>query len=222
MNLTLIEALAEIKEENQDEVRNEFIKEYFPFIIKKVSDFTGHYVDVNNSDEFSIALDAFNEAIDRYDFDKGKFLSYAKLVIESRLKDFYKRKNNKNKEYLRDSIDESISDQQDIEREFILKNEIVRLSDELEKYNISFEKLIDTLPKHQITKANAIEVTKLIISDKTILELLMEKGNLPRKEITSKMNVTNKQLKRSRNYIIATAIVLSGDYETIREYLDIK
>jgi RNA polymerase sigma factor len=218
----LIEALAEIKEENQDEVRNEFIKEYFPFIIKKVSDFTGHYVDVNNSDEFSIALDAFNEAIDRYDFDKGKFLSYAKLVIESRLKDFYKRKNNKNKEYLRDSIDESISDQQDIEREFILKNEIVRLSDELEKYNISFEKLIDTLPKHQITKANAIEVTKLIISDKTILELLMEKGNLPRKEITSKMNVTNKQLKRSRNYIIATAIVLSGDYETIREYLDIK
>lgn len=220
MNLTLIEALAEIKEENQDEIRNEFIKEYFPFIIKKVSDFTGHYVDVNNSDEFSIALDAFNEAIDRYDFDKGKFLSYAKLVIESRLKDFYKRK--KNNEYLRDSIDENVSDQQDIEREFILKNEILKLSDELEKYNISFEKLIDTLPKHQITKSNAIEVTKLIISDKTILELLMGKGNLPRKEITSKMNVTNKQLKRSRNYIIATAIVLSGDYETIREYLDIK
>ena len=103
-----------------------------------------------------------------------------------------------------------------------MKNEILRLSDELENYNISFEKLIDTLPKHQITKLNAIEVTKLIISDKTILELLMEKGNLPRKEITSKMNVTNKQLKRSRNYIIATTIVLSGEYETIREYLDIK
>ncbi len=220
MNLTLIEALAEIKEENQDEVRNEFIKEYFPFIIKKVSDFTGHYVDVNNSDEFSIALDAFNEAINRYDFGKGKFLSYAKLVIESRLKDFYKRK--KNKEFLRDSIDDSISDQKDIEREFILKNEILRLSDELEKYDISFEKLMDTLPKHQITKSNAKEVTRLIVSDETILKLLKEKGNLPRKEIISKMNVTNKQLKRSRNFIIAMAIVLSGDYETINEYLDIK
>ncbi|MEA3423859.1 MAG: RNA polymerase subunit sigma [Bacillota bacterium] len=219
MNLTLTEALVEIKEENQDELRNEFIKEYFPFIIKKVSDFTGRYVDVNNSDEFSIALDAFNEAIDRYDFNKGKFLSYAKLVIESRLKDFYKKK--KNKEYLRDSINESASDQKDIEREFILKNEILRLSGELEKYNISFDKLIDTLPKHQITKSNAIEVTKLIISDETILDLLIEKGNLPRKEIINKMNVTNKQLKRSRNFIIATTIVLSGDYETIREYLHI-
>jgi len=51
-------------------LREEFINSYTPYIIRTVSNLTGKYVDVENSDEFSVGLAAFNEAIDS--FDEGK------------------------------------------------------------------------------------------------------------------------------------------------------
>ncbi len=46
----------------------------------------GRYVCTDNDEEFSIALIAFNEAIEKYNEDRGNFWAFAKLVIESRLK----------------------------------------------------------------------------------------------------------------------------------------
>ena len=66
--------------------RNDFIEESIPFIVKTTSSFLGRYVCTDNDEEFSIALIAFNEAIERYDEERGNFWSFAKLVIESRLK----------------------------------------------------------------------------------------------------------------------------------------
>ncbi len=43
-------------------------------------------------EELSIALMAFNEAIDGYDTSKGSFLSFAKLVINRRLIDYLRKK----------------------------------------------------------------------------------------------------------------------------------
>ena len=64
--------------------KNKIIQDHIPFIIKTVSDLTGRYVTLDD-DEMSIALLAFNEAIDKYDNTKGAFLAFARLVIRSRL-----------------------------------------------------------------------------------------------------------------------------------------
>lgn len=64
-----------------------------PLIIKTVSSITGRYVSVKNDDEFSIALMAFKEAVDKYDENKGIFSSFAKLVISSRVKNHLVREN---------------------------------------------------------------------------------------------------------------------------------
>ena len=64
------------------------VKQHMAFLIRTVSNFTGRYVSIENDEEFSIALLAFTEAVKRYDKEKGTFLTFAKLVIESRLKTY--------------------------------------------------------------------------------------------------------------------------------------
>ena len=67
---------------------DQLINQYMAFLIRTVSNFTGKYVSIENDDEFSIALIAFTEAVKKYDEDRGNFLGFAKLVIESRLKTY--------------------------------------------------------------------------------------------------------------------------------------
>ena len=58
------------------------------FIIRTVSTLTGRYVSVEHDDAYIIALEGFAEAAAKYDSEKGSFLSFAKLVMESRLKNY--------------------------------------------------------------------------------------------------------------------------------------
>ena len=70
---------------------NQLIRDHYGFIIKATSDSLNRYVNVHNDDAFSIALQAFEEAWQKYDQDKGPFLAYAKLVIRGRLIDHVRR-----------------------------------------------------------------------------------------------------------------------------------
>ena len=74
------------------EERNKLIEDYIPFIIKTVSKQLNRYIETENSDEFSIGLIAFNEAIEKYNSDKGIFLKFAELVISNRIKDNLRKK----------------------------------------------------------------------------------------------------------------------------------
>lgn len=75
--------------------REKIIEEYIPFIMKTVSTVTNKYIESENSEEYSVGLEAFNEAINKYDSKSGNFISFAKIVISSRTKD-YLRKTKKN------------------------------------------------------------------------------------------------------------------------------
>lgn len=62
------------KIKNGDEyLRNTFIDKYMPFIISTACKVTQTYINVNHSEELSIALLAFNEAIERYEEKKVHF-----------------------------------------------------------------------------------------------------------------------------------------------------
>ncbi len=87
---------------------DDLIKSHMAFIIRTTSNFTGRYITIENDDEFSIALLAFQEAVEKYDEKKGSFLSYAKLVIESRLLNFAERKSNQNKPLSLDILQEQV------------------------------------------------------------------------------------------------------------------
>lgn len=88
---------------------------------------------------------------------KGSFLSYAKLVITSRIKTFWK--NEQRKEYY--SIDElEISTLNSISsyEETNLREEISLFEEELKKFGIDFDDLIDNSPKHIDTRERAVDI----------------------------------------------------------------
>ena len=91
-----------ISTENLDQL----VKKHMAFLIRTTSHFTGKYVSIENDEEFSIALMAFTEAVTKYDEDRGNFLGFAKLVIESRLKTYLWKKRNESSEVSLEAMQE--------------------------------------------------------------------------------------------------------------------
>ncbi len=73
-----------IKAQKNNGILDEFISEYEHFILSCAAKTSGHYVDTSD-DEWSVALIAFYAAVQTYEFDRGSFLAYAKMLIRSRL-----------------------------------------------------------------------------------------------------------------------------------------
>ncbi|MEG2959684.1 MAG: hypothetical protein RR828_08110, partial [Oscillospiraceae bacterium] len=61
-------------------LQEELLREYKPFILKCASDCCKRYV-TDSDDEWSIALGAFHEALQKYSPKDGAFLAFGKLVI---------------------------------------------------------------------------------------------------------------------------------------------
>lgn len=73
-------------------IREELIQNHKPFIAKVSSELCKRYLTWGHDEELSIALVAFNEAIDGYKPDQGaSFYSFSKTVITRRLIDFFRK-----------------------------------------------------------------------------------------------------------------------------------
>lgn len=211
---------------------NRLITEYHPFVAKTVRDHIGSYVSPEDSDEFALALSAFHEAIGAYDPQKGKFLSFAAKVIRLRLIDYYRSQHRKKPEY---SLEGSLElDKQDLtapasfqqftaqEENRQRRYEILSLTEELSRYNITFSQLAKNSPKQDSLHALYQETARAIIHSEELLVRFKETGKLPLKEIEKLCNIDRKRLDRGRIYIIACIIILEGDYQFIQDYLEWK
>ena len=74
------------------EARQQLLSMYTPMVIRIASGLTGRFMEIGRDEEISIGLLALNEAIDKYDSDRGaSFTSFANLVISNRLRDYLRR-----------------------------------------------------------------------------------------------------------------------------------
>ncbi|HHU69095.1 MAG TPA: RNA polymerase sigma-I factor, partial [Thermoanaerobacterales bacterium] len=81
-----------LQSKNNPYVRNSFIHENREFILQFSSFVCKRQLDWTNDDELSVAIIAFNEAIDSYNISLGKdFINYAKIVIKNRLIDYFRK-----------------------------------------------------------------------------------------------------------------------------------
>lgn len=211
---------------------NNIIDEYKPFIASTVNDKLGRYVEYGRDDELSIGMLAFKEAIESYDRNKGKFLNFAKHVINLRLIDYY-RKNSKYKKIIllnshdeteNESIrnlekNEAITKHINDEINEIRKYEIIDFKNELLKWNIEFSDLVKVSPKHKNLRKTYKEIAKVVAENKEILESLLATKRLPINKLTEIYGVHRKKIERGRIYIIALVIARIGDYEYIKEYI---
>jgi len=202
---------------------NYLIEKHMPFIIKSISDTTGRYVSCENDEEISIWLLAFNEAIERYDNDKGHFLSFAKLVISSRIKNYLKSENKHQHSSFEDLVDKGL----DIKDEYIeqkeenelLVDEITRFKEEIRSFGFSLEDLVEEAPKQQATRINAIKLSEQISKNEEFIGFMYEKKRLPIKRIVLKYSVTEKVIKRSKKFIISVVIIIDKNLKMLKNWI---
>ena len=187
---------------------DELVNSHIGFIIRKVSNITGRYVSVQNDDEFSIALSAFAEAVERYDEEKGKFLSFAGIVIDSRLKTYLEQNNKYKNDLSLDELSEEGKDfsEQNYDKEDLIE-EINEFKEEIFKFGLTLDDLVEKSPKHSDTRKRAIKIAETSSDDEKIVNLTYQKKKLPIREVSKKCNVTEKIVKGSKHFILSTMLV---------------
>ena len=203
--------------EKDKEKINLLIENYQPFILNTISNLKNEYIQVENDEEFSIGLMAFTEAMQRYDYNKGSFLAYAKLVISSRIKTYWKNEQKNN----HCSIDEQKNNipQSSSYEEINLQEEILLFEKELKKFRIDFDDLIDTAPKHRDTRKRAVDIAVKTSSKEDLVRHLYEKKRLPITKISRRFLVSAKIIKKSKLFITATIIVIVNNYSGILAWI---
>jgi len=214
--------LIDLKVDNNTST-NELIENHMPFIIKSISDVTGRYVSCENDEELSVGLLGFHEAIERYDNEKGYFLSFAKLVIASRIKNYLKGENKHQHSSLEDLLDKGLEIKDEYlepkEDNSILVEEITRLKTEINAFGFSLEDLVDEAPKQQATRKNAISLSEEISKEEEFTSFMYVKKRLPIKRIVLKFSVTEKVVKRSKKFIISVVIIIDKNLSVLKNWI---
>ncbi|MFZ5986982.1 MAG: RNA polymerase sigma-I factor [Bacillota bacterium] len=224
-----LETIMQIKQGNE-QLKNRFIEDYKPFIIKCVSKFTGKFVELENSEEFSIGLLAFNEAIDCFDESKNRsFISFAAQVINRRLIN-YKVSNKKNNVVYPFTYLEN-DDKQDIETldidfnaadllgRFEVKEEIDSFKQRLAEFGITIYDLVKCSPKHKDAISSCIKIARVIADNSVLYNKLYEKKTMPMSELSKLVNVSQRTIERNRKFIIAACLIIKSDLDIVKGYL---
>lgn len=215
-------------------VLHDLLSSYTPFMKKTASFVCKRYI-TEQDDEFSIAMFAFNEAIEHFEIDRNaSFLTFAHLLIRRKLID-YIRKESRIKEV---SLGQMTSHQEDQQDAFTIlessqsfeqftakqqaeerKNEITIYETLLKPYGLSFEELVKVSPSHEDSRQTAIQIAQIIAETDEFYEILQTKKRLPMKELEELVEVSRKTIERQRKYIIAIVILLKSDLHYIKDYL---
>jgi len=222
--------------------RNSFIDDNSGFIMSCAYKAVGHFI-TKSDDEWSIALIAFNEAIDSFEEGKGSFSSLAGLVIRRRLTDHLRSQYRHSVEIPvdRSKIDGDPEEEDEVsgislevkKREaqiseeksldpggaVSIKDEIDALCGALKKYGFTFFDLTECSPRAEKTRMACAQAVRYLIGDGEILAEMRRTGLLPIAVITKNTGIPRKILERHRKYIIAAGEILGGDYPQLSEYL---
>lgn len=225
-----LDRLKKAKDGDETE-RNGLITEYRPFILRVTSETAGKYITAGEDDEFSIALQAFNEAISSFDLSKGSdFLKFSEQLIKWRLTDYFRKQSKQKmhevsfeKECLGETLDESTDPRLAVEEkgydQVDLKHQIIKLQKILVGFGISFSGLASSAPKHEDSRKLMVRTAKLMSQDPSLMALLHEKKELPVARLVEKTGLNRKTFYRNRDYLIALSIILCSEMEDIKYHI---
>lgn len=215
--------------------RNDFIQKYQPFIAKVASKVCKQYID-QSRDEYSVAIEAFNEAIDHFQAKQGStFLSFSEMVIRRRVIDYIRKESRQTRDIF---LEHEIKDEENQQSESLAqinasiakyqlqqeserrRLDIIEYQQQLEKFDITFSELITLCPKHVDARENAKQIAKFLAERPDFIEHLLEKKQLPMKELLKFVNCSRKTVERNRKYIIAMALIYIGDFQSLRSYIE--
>lgn len=173
----------------------------------------------HDDDELSIALIAFNEAIDRYEPERsGDFQRFARLVITSRLRDYLRREarhrhlslvlvTDEGDELVPLEHAESVRRHEEGLTARDLAEEIATLDRLLAEYGFDLTVLADRAPQHRETRDQCLRVALAVIRDPHLLEMLRRRRMLPIGELERITGLSRKVLETWRRYIVALVLI---------------
>lgn len=225
------ELLAVQAQDGDEEAMQNLLQSYAPFMKKTAAQVCKRFID-DHDDEYSIALTAFHEAVQKYEQNKNaSFLTFAHMVIRRRIIDFI-RKEGKRNEYSHDfrnnNEEESgnwVSDGESLNRFHIQqqiekrREEIMQFEKLLLEYGLSFRILAECSPVHEDARRTAIQISQMVAETDDYKNYLIEKKKLPIKEMEQLVKVSRKTIERNRKYIVALALLLMSDFHYLKDYL---
>jgi len=229
-----VERLLEPARAGDAAAREELIRAYTPLVLRVGSQVSGRYLTVGRDEEVSVGLIALNEAIDRFDPDKGSaFIPFAEMVIRRRLVDFYRRNAGRAEVPLSEltTEDDAGNPLQGLEMQEAIaahqrqveaeerRQEIARYARRLAEFGIRFSDLVEVSPKHVDARDRAIAIARLVAEDPVLAGHLLSRRELPLKLLERRVDVSRKTLERQRKYIIAVALLLLEDFVYLRGYV---
>jgi len=214
--------------QTDQEIREQFLRESQPFIRRVASQVCHRNLDWGRDEELSEALIAFNDAIAHYVPGRGvPFLAYARVLIKRRLVDYFRRQPTGEvaweitpatqalDSYL--SLGEFIEQEQNRER----ATEIKEYVQELSRFQLTLNDLVEASPKHRDTRATLLQAARELGRDEALWAQVEQKGKIPMQALALKTKIHPKVLERGRKYILAVGLLVAhqNDYIYLREYV---
>jgi len=210
-------------------LRNQVITDCLPYI-KGVLNRMLQMPMIEHSDEYSIALSAFDEAIDRYQCEtRVPFLRFAGLVINRRVIDWLRqqrhhRQSHPFSEFTDDqgesTVDRLISCPPDeIWQNMEVEEELVLLQRRLQGFGLSMALLARKLPKHRDSRLMCLKAARITMADPSLRSRFEQESRLPAAELARRSGIPLKTIERNRPCIIFLALLLDSGLEVIKAYL---
>ncbi|MCL2136500.1 MAG: hypothetical protein FWH40_03115 [Coriobacteriia bacterium] len=210
-----------------------FIKDFHPYLHGLASRYTPQNDEHQRDEVFAVAMVAFYEAIQNYDIARGHFFPYADRVVRSRIIDqirrFYRQRGRTVS--LETDDEEQIAAQSDVIKEMsvirfnqetrqeALRDEIAQFQTELSAWRITFDHLAQQSPKRKKQQDELREAILKISKNTDIVQTIQIKHYFPIQAIAKITGLPPKKLERARIFILASLIILLGDYEVLSEYV---
>lgn len=206
-----------LKAKQEPLVREKLIADARPFILRTAGGFCRKHLEWGRDEELSIALEAFNEAIDNYVEHRGSFEGFARVVIRRRLVDYFRRV--KEGREAPPVLLEDVPVEEDFERQE-REQEILLYRERLQGLGLDFDIVAGKSPKHRKTREELHKAARALASRRDLMGSIAGKGILPRKELSLLTGISTRVLERGRAYILALALLLGEeDFPHLKEYV---
>lgn len=213
--------------------REALILRYRPFIRQVAASVCQRALDWQNDDELSIALIAFNEAIDTYDSEKGRFESHARTLIRYRLVDFFRKESRHKSQLSLDAVAVSAEADQPgrLETDVALAahnqdaavreraEEIKQYAALLAEFGLTLSDVKTAAPKHSDTRARIRGAAALFASAPSLTRQFRRAHQVPIGDLISLTGLSRKVLEENRRYLVAlTLLLLHPELEHLRSF----
>lgn len=198
--------------------REQLIEQSRPFVLQEAQRICRRTLEWGKDDELSIALMAFNEAIDAFREEKGSsFQSLARLLIKRRLIDHF-RKNAASAQPTAVPV-ETLAIEEDWEQGE-RQREIQQYGEILKTFGLSFQSLVRNTPKHKRTRETLQKAAVILSTNQDLMTSLHKNRKLPQGELCRLAETTPRVLERGRSYVIALALLLEGEkFPYLKDYV---